>query len=108
MAEEEIDDDAGDSLEVVKNQKLYVIAETNDERQMSPDARLLLDFKKGSKDSLDSNKTLSTHRLETVVDEGDEDDALKFIVLVHEKKNIAKGKETHIPKPTSSLRTELS
>ncbi|GJZ88548.1 hypothetical protein Tco_0660330 [Tanacetum coccineum] len=114
LADEEIDDDLDDILEAMKTQKLKGVAEyDDDEPQITPDAQLLLDFKRtrklsrqealitelskgqgeGSetrnethelKDSLDSDQTLSPTRLD-VVDEGEEDDVSNYKVLVHEK-----------------------
>nr|GEV33244.1 hypothetical protein [Tanacetum cinerariifolium] len=66
MIDEEINDDLDDTLEAIKTQKLK--GKGSAARNETQD----------DKDSLDSNKTLSTPRLEKVVDEGDEDDALNL------------------------------
>ncbi|GJX16190.1 hypothetical protein Tco_0217022 [Tanacetum coccineum] len=113
------------------------VAEFDDKPYMSPDAQLLIDFKKGSKlsrqerliqelsegpgegsmarnetqddrNSLDRDKTLSTPRLEIVVDEGDEDDASNFTVFVHGKQYNVNDKERPIHTTISSPRTRLS
>ncbi|GKB62602.1 hypothetical protein Tco_0918788, partial [Tanacetum coccineum] len=47
LADEEIDDDLDDILEAMKTQKLKGVAEyDDDEPQITPDAQLLLDFKR--------------------------------------------------------------
>nr|GEY53002.1 hypothetical protein [Tanacetum cinerariifolium] len=85
MIDEEINDDLDDTLEAMKTQNM-----------------------KGElSDSLDSDQTLSATRLD-VVDEGDEDDASNFTVLVHEKTMVSKEKRTPILTTISSLRTQSS
>nr|GEV21146.1 hypothetical protein [Tanacetum cinerariifolium] len=135
--EKEIDDDVDDTLKAIKTKKLKGIAETNDELQVSPDVQLLLYLTKTSKlsrrerlifelsrgpeegsavknesqddkDSLDSNKTLNAPRLETVIDKGEEDDALNFMICVHGKQYDVKDKETPIYITISSPRTRSS
>nr|GFA25043.1 hypothetical protein [Tanacetum cinerariifolium] len=112
MAKEEIDDDVDDSLEAL-------LLNFKKGSKLSRQERLIQDLSRGlgegsvariktqdDRDSLDSDKTLSAPRLETVINEGEEDDASNFTVLVYEKKKVSKEKEIPIPKPISSPMTK--
>ncbi|GKC86448.1 hypothetical protein Tco_1142165 [Tanacetum coccineum] len=102
------------SVETMKTQNMKGVAEYDDAKpQIPPNAQLLLYFKKTCKlsrrealiqelskvkgersqtsiethevrDSLDSDRTLSSNRLD-VIDEGDEDAASNFVVFLHGK-----------------------
>ncbi|GJR73747.1 hypothetical protein Tco_0086112 [Tanacetum coccineum] len=105
---DEISDDLDDTLKAIKTKKMKGVVEyENEEPEILTDAQLLLDFKKTCKDSLYCDRTLSATWLD-VANEGDEDDASNFIILVREKSMVDKEKRTPILKIISSPRTQLS
>ncbi|GJR40931.1 hypothetical protein Tco_1216615 [Tanacetum coccineum] len=82
MIDDEIDDDLDDTLEAMKTQKMKGVAEYDiEEPQILTHVQIQT---QEFRDSLDSDQTFSTTKLD-FVDEGDEDDASYFTVLVHEK-----------------------